>query len=101
MDQRRTDRYYKMKTYIHVNQHKIRSNKKNGTTILMSSHILPDVEEICDSLIVVEKGKLRFSGTQNELINSYSKNDSQLIVKTLNRCPIAQLKTLTYFRIRS
>ena len=31
MDQRRTDRYYKMKTYIHVNQHKIRSNKKNGT----------------------------------------------------------------------
>ena len=35
-----------MKTYIHVNQHKIRANKKHGTNELTMSSLLNKVVEI-------------------------------------------------------
>lgn len=36
--------------------------KKNGKTIFLNSHILSDVEEICDEIGILNKGKLLYSG---------------------------------------
>lgn len=36
--------------------------KKEGKTIFFNSHILSDVEEICDQIGVIHKGKLIYSG---------------------------------------
>ena len=41
--------------------------KNMGKTIIISSHILTELAELCDSVGIIEKGKLIFSGTQEEL----------------------------------
>ena len=41
--------------------------KKNGQTIFLSSHILEEVEELCDRVAVLKEGKLVELGTLDEL----------------------------------
>lgn len=41
--------------------------KKEGKTILFSSHILPDVEAVCDRVVVIHKGRNMETGTLSEL----------------------------------
>ena len=41
--------------------------KRQGKTIILSSHILPDVEAVCDSVAVFHKGEVRETGTLHEL----------------------------------
>lgn len=38
-----------------------------GLSVLVSSHLLPDIERVCDRVIVVMKGQLRAQGTIKEL----------------------------------
>lgn len=40
---------------------------KIGKTILLSSHILADLEEICDSIVIIEHGQRILSGDLDEL----------------------------------
>jgi ABC-2 type transport system ATP-binding protein len=42
---------------------KFRGNK----TVLLSSHILGDIDRVCDRLIILNKGQLLFNGPRNEL----------------------------------
>jgi ABC-2 type transport system ATP-binding protein len=39
-----------------------------GKTILISSHILSELAELCDSVGILEHGKLKFSGTMQEAL---------------------------------
>jgi len=41
--------------------------KRMGKTIMISSHILSELEEICDHVGIIEHGKLVFSGTMDEI----------------------------------
>ncbi len=41
--------------------------KEEGKTILFSSHILPDVEAVCDRVVLIHKGENRETGTLAEL----------------------------------
>lgn len=50
----------------------------DGTTIFFSSHIVSDVEEICQKVIFIEKGKLIYDGSIEELILKNS-NDMYVI----------------------
>lgn len=45
----------------------LRSLKEMGKTVLISSHILPELSEMCDSLTIIDHGKLVFSGSVEEL----------------------------------
>lgn len=45
----------------------IRLNKENDITIFLSSHILSEVEKLATHVGVINKGKLVFEGTLNEL----------------------------------
>lgn len=42
--------------------------KERGKTVLFSTHILPDVENLCDHAVMIVKGKIRASGTIGDLI---------------------------------
>jgi ABC-2 type transport system ATP-binding protein len=50
----------------------------DGTTIFFSSHIVSDVEEICNQVVFIEKGKLIYNGSIDELIIKHSNNDYQI-----------------------
>lgn len=55
------------------------SLKKEGKTILLSSHYLDSVESLCDEIIVMKKGKIIFKGTISGLKNSIqAEEDSSL-----------------------
>jgi len=45
----------------------LRELKRMGKTIMISSHILSELEEICDHIGIIEHGRLVFSGTMEEI----------------------------------
>jgi ABC-2 type transport system ATP-binding protein len=45
----------------------LRELKRMGKTIMISSHILSELEEICDRIGIIEHGQLVFSGTLEEI----------------------------------
>lgn len=46
---------------------------KEGKTVFFSSHIVPDVEEICDRVIFLKDGKLIYDGPVNTLMVDHDK----------------------------
>lgn len=50
-----------------VFQEEIRVLKKEGRTVLLSSHILAEAEALCDRITIIRDGKTAASGTLNEL----------------------------------
>ena len=41
--------------------------ERRGCAIVLSTHLLPDVERVCDSAVIMHQGKIRFVGTIEEL----------------------------------
>ncbi len=41
--------------------------RRRGCSVIVSTHLLPDVERVCDRVIVMHLGQLRFAGTIDEL----------------------------------
>lgn len=50
----------------------LRKLHKEGTAIFFSSHLLYDLEELCDDLIVIDQGQVIFTGELSELRRQYS-----------------------------
>jgi ABC-2 type transport system ATP-binding protein len=50
----------------------LRRLNREGRTLLFTSHVLADVEELCSSLAVLDRGKLRFRGSPAALCEKYS-----------------------------
>ena len=50
----------------------------DGITIFFSSHIVSDVEEICNEVVFIEKGKLIYNGSIDEIIVKNS-NDNYIV----------------------
>jgi ABC-2 type transport system ATP-binding protein len=48
----------------------IRELAADGKTVLLSSHILTELSEICDLVTVIEKGKILATGTVQEILES-------------------------------
>lgn len=57
---------------------------KEGKTIFFSSHIVSDVEEICKKVIVLEKGKLLYQGSIDELIEKNIRPNYQIKISSQN-----------------
>ncbi len=55
-----------------------------GTTLFFSSHIVSDIQEICDSLVVIEKGKLIFNGKTRELIEKSLESALEVRIRDCN-----------------
>ena len=47
-------------------------NKEDRTTFLMSSHILPELSRICDSVAIVNQGKVLAKGRLSELYEKFA-----------------------------
>ena len=43
--------------------------RANGTTVFMSTHILSDIEALCDNVAILRKGKLAATGNLDELLS--------------------------------
>lgn len=54
----------------------MREHADNGNTVLFSTHVLEVAEKICDRIGIINKGKLIFVGTIDELKNLRQKDES-------------------------
>jgi ABC-2 type transport system ATP-binding protein len=48
----------------------VRELRDNGKAILISSHILAELAKICDYVVIIDKGKLKLTGTMAEIRES-------------------------------
>ena len=56
---------------IHQIREIIKNISQRGTTILLASHLLDEVEKVCTHVVVLRKGKNLYSGRVDELISSH------------------------------
>lgn len=61
----------------------------NGTTVMLSSHNMHAVEEMCDSIALINKGKLMLEGNIDD-IKEMNKRD-EIIVITASPLPLSKL----------
>ena len=59
---------------------------KNKVTILLASHNMAEVERLCDSVIMMKKGKIIDQGTSKEIINRHGRaNLEETFLKIVRR----------------
>lgn len=51
---------------------------KQGKTVFFSTHIVPDIEEICDRVIFLKEGKLTYDGSVSELMKQAKNQDYEI-----------------------
>jgi ABC-2 type transport system ATP-binding protein len=65
--------------------------KERGKTVLLCSHLLSDVQDICDRVAILDKGKLQISGTIDELLSS--KDVVEMLIRNLSDEAISEVET--------
>ena len=64
-------------------------NLREKHTVIFSSHILHDVEEVCDHLLIMDEGRKVAHGTPRELMQQYASGAS---IKAEVRGPVEEVK---------
>ena len=54
----------------------MRKHSQNGNTVFFSTHVLEVAEKLCDRVGIINKGKLVFVGTFEEMKNKFKENKS-------------------------
>ena len=49
--------------------------KEQGTTLLLTTHYMDEAEQLCDRLVVVDKGRIMAEGSPADLIRRYSSRE--------------------------
>lgn len=61
-------------TFRKKSSDKIKSLIESGTTVILVSHSIPSIRELCDKAIWIDKGKVRAIGEVNEICDNYMKD---------------------------
>ena len=73
----------------------IKELKKQGKTIFMSSHILSEVQEVCDKIALIDKGKLKIYDSVERI--GYKKKTSKINVEIINSLTSKQTSLIQNF----
>lgn len=66
----------------------LRNLRDMGKTIIISSHILPELAEMCSTIGIIEKGNMVIKGTVDEIMATMSTNNP-LVIKILEKQEVA------------
>jgi ABC-2 type transport system ATP-binding protein len=47
-------------------------NRKEKTTILLTSHYMTDIQELCERVIIIDKGAITFDGKLSEVVDRFA-----------------------------
>lgn len=75
-------------------------NQQKQATIILTSHYMKDVEELCGRLIIIDKGKLLYDGSTNSILeNSLGQKKITLMIKEkFDQLLFAKFGNVTDFR---
>lgn len=60
-----------------------RTGRSFGIALLLTSHLLGEIERVCDALIAIDAGKLQYSGS----VSAFTNRTQQLMVETDEEVP--------------
>lgn len=63
-----------------------RHNAERKTTIILTSHYMQDIEELCDRVVLIDHGKVMFDGHLEQVIERFSSNK---VVETKFSTPVS------------
>ncbi|MFE2855695.1 ABC transporter ATP-binding protein [Streptomyces lavendulae] len=70
---------------------------EHGTTVLMSSHLLSEIEDMCDYLVVLAEGRVRMAGEADELVPMHTLvtgvTEEDALPATLNAHTVIEVRT--------
>lgn len=69
-------------------------NKEEGTTILLTTHDLQDIEALCSRVIMLDDGRIIYDGGLDELKTKWSKG-REIQFQFAAQTPVARLQALT------
>lgn len=84
---------------IHQIRQIIKEIASQGTTILLASHLLDEVEKVCSHVVVLRKGEKLYSGRVDEMISSHgffelkSKHSANMIAFLESDARFGKIKT--------
>jgi sodium transport system ATP-binding protein len=62
----------------------IRECRNNGKTVIFSTHIMSEVEKLCDTIGIIQSGKLLAEGTLPQLRDQHHEQDlEEIFVKVV------------------
>lgn len=61
-------------------------NKKNGTTIIYTSHYMEEIQSLCDKLIILDEGKEVIKGTKEEILRTVI-DETTIEIRIINKRP--------------
>src|SRR6185436_12188194 len=64
--------------------------RKMGKTILVSSHILPELADICNKIGIIERGRLLFDGDVDSAIRKVRTKIVYMVAVTNDQNPVAK-----------
>jgi ABC-2 type transport system ATP-binding protein len=53
-------------------------NQERGTTIMLTSHYMKDIEELCKRVIVINLGEIMYDGLLTDLINRHADKNAPI-----------------------
>ena len=74
-------------------------NSKYNATIILTSHYMEDVRQLCERVIVIDHGTLLFDGKLDNLIKEYTQNKtiSLILEKPVDRLKLEKLGEVTEY----
>jgi ABC-2 type transport system ATP-binding protein len=72
-------------------------NKEFGATVILTSHYMEDVKELCERAIIIDKGHKVFDGALQGIIDNYAKNK---ILKLAFNGPVTKKKLATFGKVK-
>ncbi len=70
-----------------------RYNERNGATLILTSHYMEDVAQLCPRVIVIDKGKLVHDGALDDLVTR-TRPDKRVVLRFLRPVDAADLAEL-------
>ncbi|NCO12038.1 MAG: ABC transporter [Candidatus Pacebacteria bacterium CG_4_10_14_3_um_filter_34_15] len=75
-------------------------NKEFGATIILTSHYMGDVKELCERVIIIDKGHKVYDGKLADIINKYARNKilSLTLENSITKNDLEQFGTVKSFK---
>lgn len=74
-------------------------NTEFGATIILTSHYMDDVKELCKRIIIIDHGKKLFDGEMQSIIDTYARNKilSVVFAKEVSKEKLREIGTIKSF----
>ena len=60
-------------------------NKEKKTTVILTTHDLKDIEDVCDRIILLDKGQIIYDGEKQKFKDTYGENTiAEIVIKDKN-----------------